>query len=321
LTTGNNHLSPVEEYDPATDTWTRKADMPTARSGLTTCAVNGKMYAIGGWVGSNFTGISTVEEYDTGLSTPQPDFNGDGTVDIKDLLRVIESWAQDDPLVDIAPPPFGDGVVDVLDLELLMSYWGQPVDDPTLIAHWALDESEGTIAQDSAGTNDAVTFGDPLWQPTGGIVDGAIQLDGIDDCVIIGSMPNPTEGPFSVFAWLKGGAPGQVVLSQIGVGNWLSADPSEGNLMTELKGPGRGAAALLSQTNITDGIWHRIGLVWDGSHRTLYVDDVAVAEDAQTDLEASENGLYIGAGTAMEPGSFWSGLIDDVRIYNRPVTP
>ncbi len=84
---------------------------------------------------------------------------------------------------------------------------------------------------------------------------------------------------------------------------------------------GRDANELLSQTIIIDVNWHRIGLVWDGSHRTLYVDDVAVAEDTQTNLEGSENGLYIGAGTAMEPGSFWSGLIDDVRIYNRAVIP
>ena len=61
--------------------------------------------------------------------------------------------------------------------------------------------------------------------------------------------------------------------------------------------------------------------MWDGSHRTLYVDGVAVAEDEQTNLAGSDNGLYIGAGMAMEPGSFWSGLIDDVRIYNRAVKP
>ena len=92
--------------------------------------------------------------------------------------------------------------------------------------------------------------------------------------------------------------------------------------MTELKGTGRDATTeLLSQTIITDGNWHRIGLVWDGSHRTLYVDDVAVAEDTQTNLLGSDNGLYIGAGKAMEPGPFFSGLIDDVRIYNRAVTP
>ncbi len=91
--------------------------------------------------------------------------------------------------------------------------------------------------------------------------------------------------------------------------------------MTELKGFGRSGHPMLSQTIITDGNWHRIGLVWDGSHRTLYVDGVAVAEDAQTNLAVSENGLYIGAGKAMEPGSFWAGLIDDVRIYNRAVRP
>jgi len=91
--------------------------------------------------------------------------------------------------------------------------------------------------------------------------------------------------------------------------------------MTELKGSGRGAAILLSQTVITDGNWHRIGLVWDGSNRKLYVDNVVVAEDTQANLEGSDNGLYIGTGKAMEPGTYWSGLIDDVHIYNRAVTP
>lgn len=35
----------------------------------------------------------------------------------------------------------------------------------------------------------------------------------------------------------------------------------------------------------------------------------------------ASGGLYIGTGNAMEPGTYWSGLIDDVRIYNRPVRP
>jgi len=91
--------------------------------------------------------------------------------------------------------------------------------------------------------------------------------------------------------------------------------------MTELKGTGRGSAVLLSQTAITDGDWHRIGLVRDGSSRMLYVDDVEVAKDTQTDLKGSNDGLHIGAGKNLEPGSFFSGLIDDVRIYNRTVSP
>ena len=253
--------------------------------------------------------------------SPVVEFNGDGIVDSADMCIMIDHWGEDYSLCDIGPMPWGDGIVDVQDLVVLSEHLFEEVNDPTLVAHWALDEAEGILAHDSAGENDAYLIGDPIWQPAGGMVDGALQLDGVDDCAITGSIPNPAQGPFSVFVWVKGGAPGQAVLSQMGETRWLCADPSEGNLMTDLKGTGRDAAELPSQAVITDGNWHRIALVWDGSHRTLYVDDVAVAEDTQTNLEASDNGLYIGAGKAMEAGSFWSGLIDDVRIYNRAVTP
>jgi hypothetical protein len=264
-----------------------------------------------------------VEEYDTGfiVTPPQPDFNGDGLVDIKDLLRLIQSWGQDDPMVDIAPPPFGDGIVDASDLELLMSYWGQEVDDPTLIANWALDEVDGAVAYDSVGVNDAIVIGEPIWKPEGGKVNGALQFDGIDDYVSIDPVLNPGYGVFSVLAWVKGGAPGQVVLSQSGAANWLCADSIGGYLMTDLKGSGRGAAPLFSQTSIIDGTWHRIGFVWDGSCRMLYVDGIVVAKDTQDGLASSSNGLYFGVGSALAPGTFFSGLIDDVRIYNRAVSP
>ena len=49
LTHGFVAVSAVEAYDPATDTWTKKANMPTAR-GTFTAEVNGKIYAIGGGV-------------------------------------------------------------------------------------------------------------------------------------------------------------------------------------------------------------------------------------------------------------------------------
>jgi len=38
-------------------------------------------------------------------------------------------------------------------------------------------------------------------------------------------------------------------------------------------------------------------------------------------LAASTGGLYIGAGSGLGPGSFWKGLIDEVRIYDRAVKP
>ncbi len=62
--------STVEEYDPATDTWTQKADMPTARHCLSTSVVDGKIYAIGGLGKPGVTdawgnlAATVVEEYD-----------------------------------------------------------------------------------------------------------------------------------------------------------------------------------------------------------------------------------------------------------------
>ena len=92
-------------------------------------------------------------------------------------------------------------------------------------------------------------------------------------------------------------------------------------MTTELKGTNRWDRPLVSGSIITDGNWHHIGLVWDGSNRTLYVDDVAVTTDTQSDLGSTNGGLYVGAGRTLNAGSFFSGLIDDVRIYNRAITP
>jgi N-acetylneuraminic acid mutarotase len=308
----------VEEYDPATDTWATRADMPTPRGALSTTALNDKIYVIGGTVTLFYDSLSTVEEY-----IPNPlvvDFNGDGIVDIKDLLRLIEPWGQDDPVVDIGPTAFGDGIVDAADLEVLMSYWGQQVQDGTLLAHWKFDETDGLIASDSASDHDGTVVGLPVWQPAGGAVGGALEFNGTT-FVVTGVTFNPGDGPFSVLTWVKGGAPGQAILSQQTSANWLMADSTAGALMTELKGSSRSSRSLTSPEVITDGNWHRVGFTWDGSNRQLYVDDVLVADDTQAELAENHGKLVIGAAKNMAPGTFWTGLIDDVRIYRRAVQP
>jgi hypothetical protein len=252
---------------------------------------------------------------------PVVDFNGDEKVDIQDLVRLIESWGKDDPSVDIGPMPWGDGKIDANDLEVLMSYWQQEVLPASLIAYWKLDETSGMTAADGAGTNNGTLVGDPFWQPAGGKKAGALAFDGVDDYVIADFVLDPSTGPFSVFAWVKGGAPGQVIVSQVNRVNWLMAGAPDGGLATELKSSRPTATGLKSATSITDGAWHRVGFVWDGSNRILYVDAVEVARDTQSTLVASASGLYIGGARNLAAGSFWSGLIDDVRIYNSVVHP
>jgi N-acetylneuraminic acid mutarotase len=60
----------VEEYDPAEDTWTRCANMPTSRQGVRAAAVDGIVYAIGGNGGANNNvEFATVEAYDPTTNT------------------------------------------------------------------------------------------------------------------------------------------------------------------------------------------------------------------------------------------------------------
>jgi hypothetical protein len=252
---------------------------------------------------------------------PVVDFNGDGRVDGFEVRRMADSWGTDHSLCDIGPTPWGDGVVDVEDLKVLAEYIGDEVDDPTLIAHWKLDEAEGMLAFDSVGQSDAILVGTPMWQPDAGKIGGAIQCDGVDDAVVTKAVPCFQEGPFSVVLWIKGGAPGQGIVAQQGAAKWLYLNPADGSLMTGLTGSGQNARPLYSDVVLTDDQWHRIGLVWDGTKRLLCVDGEEAASDEQERLIVSGNGLNIGCGRSLETGSFFTGLIDDVRIYNRAVKP
>jgi N-acetylneuraminic acid mutarotase len=58
----------VEVYDPLTDTWSTKSDMPTARVWFSTSVVDGKIYAIGGAPVTK-NPLSIVEVYDPATDT------------------------------------------------------------------------------------------------------------------------------------------------------------------------------------------------------------------------------------------------------------
>jgi len=252
---------------------------------------------------------------------PIVDFNGDGVVDSTDMCIMVDHWGTDEPLCDIGPMPWGDGIVDVQDLIVLAEHLSE---DHRLVANWALDETEGDTAYDSAGSNHGNLIGNPIWQPAGGMYDGALEFDGIDDYMSTPFVLNPGQGSLSAFAWTKGGEPGHAIISQTGDfgGTWIGTNPSDGKLMTGFSAMYFGA--LVSETVITDGQWHHVGLVYDldSLHRRLYADGVQVAEDATVVSGIpSDGGLHIGASKDLDPSSFFTGLIDDVRIYNQAVIP
>ena len=55
-------ISDVEEYDPATNKWSARSPMPTARNHAAVGAAGGKIYVIGGRVGAAFMGVASNTE-------------------------------------------------------------------------------------------------------------------------------------------------------------------------------------------------------------------------------------------------------------------
>jgi hypothetical protein len=104
---------------------------------------------------------------------------------------------------------------------------------------------------------------------------------------------------------------------------WLGTDAGTGALMTTITDGGRLTRPLVSTVVVTDGAWHNVRLVWDGSLRCLYVDGQQVAADVRKmgKLKASTAGLFFGVASNLDPTTFWSGLIDDIYLYNRATKP
>jgi hypothetical protein len=255
---------------------------------------------------------------------PIVDLNSDEIVDSADMCIMVENWGTDEPSCDIGPTPFGDGIVDVQDLIVLSDHLFKEILPDGLVAYWKLDEEEGDIAYNSISDNHGILSGNPTWQPSSGQSAGSLELDGINDYVETDFVLDPAVGAFSVFAWIQGGAPGQVIISQtdgVGTGEtWLGADALDGKLMTGLRPPDTRSPTppIVSDFVITDGLWHHVGIVVTSRGvRSLYVDGMRVAADTKgVILPFSNGGLYIGAGKNLDAGTFFSGLIDDVRIYD-----
>jgi Tol biopolymer transport system component len=257
-------------------------------------------------------GFGSVDLWQVSIE-PVCDFNNDLKVDSADMHIMVDHWGENYSLCDIGPTPLGDGIVDIQDMVVLSEHLYR------LTAHWKLDEADGSIAYDSRGDYDGIVNGNPFWQPKGGMIDGSLMLDGMDDYIDTPFILDPSKGSFSVLAWVYCWMPGQVIIYQKGEsgGTWLGTNPL-GKLMTGFSDVNFGA--LESESFIADVQWHHVGFVYDTDtlHRRLYVDGVLVAEDTTVvSGMPSDGGLYIGASKGLAAGTLFSGFIDDVRIYNQ----
>ena len=70
--------------------------------------------------------------------------------------------------------------------------------------------------------------------------------------------------------------------------------------------------------NVRDGQWHHIAVSWNGSQLSWFVDGSNVLIQPFSHTYATSSGVQIGKWSE---GNYWSGDIDQVRVFNTALTP
>ena len=204
-----------------------------------------------------------------------------------------------------------------------------------LVGYWKFDEGSGTTVYDSSVNNNTGTLNGPSW------VDGkygkALSFDGTDDYVSISTLYSSSPDSLTVTAWIKSpfnnagyifyhGDNGEFLLHN---GERLRDGPVYGRYpdLASFSVKLHGTWYDVYSPPLTPNTWHYIAGVWiKGISLKLYVDGVLAGENtAIPDYYLIDPGssYYPSIGVykrGAEPDTFFEGLIDEVRVYNRTLS-
>jgi len=183
--------------------------------------------------------------------------------------------------------------------------------DPAgLVGHWTFDGD----MQDSSGLGSHGTGGGNPTFAAGVLGSGAVSLDGDDYVAIDGVADEITTNNFTVSVWIRTTQTGEghVVASNdnasghdfvIGVTNsnvWVEADSSREY-----------------PPSISDNQWYLMTYARDGNTAYIYVDGFMVGTEQATGNPAAQTRWSVGQEwDDSTPSDFYTGMVDDVRIYN-----
>ena len=191
-----------------------------------------------------------------------------------------------------------------------------------LVAAYSFDGGSGPTLADVSGTGNNGTISGATWS-TQGHSAGALSFDGVNDIVTVADAPSLdlTTG-MTLEAWVRPTVvtnwrtvllkeqPGQLVYGMYANnnGNRPSAHAFVGG-DRELRGAAR----------LTANVWTHLAATYDGATLRIFVGGSQSATLAVSgSILTSNNPLRIGGNTIWS--EWFSGLIDDVRIYNRALT-
>lgn len=198
-----------------------------------------------------------------------------------------------------------------------------------LLVWWRFNEGTGTstTADSSGNSNSGSLFNSPTWVT--GKIGNALNFNGSSQYVYSSSLGSPPQS-ITLAAWINSGAAGGVVFTEQGQvtlnGGWH-------DVQIEVETNGTVKACIwtggLSCVNATASLgfnqWHQVVMTYDVGTTTLtgYYDGVAGGSNSALTKQYPGVLYYaIGAvdGTSPGNGVYFSGSIDDVRIYNRALS-
>jgi hypothetical protein len=200
---------------------------------------------------------------------------------------------------------------------------------PSLVVHYKLDETSGTLVSDSSGNGlDAQTMGGTSWVP--GLFGGGLDLDeGLNGHIATPHDPLHDVAQLTIAAWINVDLHQNydgVLTKGTNVSPYslmLSAPDAKFKFQSNNMNPpnGTGGGIYVSSGNLTTDQWHHIAVTFDGQVVSLYLDGA---------LDSVHNASGVILGTTTEdlilggdfPGGdeYFDGTLDDVRLYDGPLT-
>ncbi len=199
--------------------------------------------------------------------------------------------------------------------------------DSGLVAYWSFNNQDNPGYDDTGNGYNGTVYG-ATW--TGeGITGGAMNFDGVDDYISI-----PIYDYFSISytasVWFKStsGTLDMLVDQESFPKAPIHIGVSEKNVWVTIRDSESKGISVSTADSFNDGEWHHVVAVRTGADNgsvtiELYVDGVYYGADTGIlkDTASNENPLEIGRRSDNEEDSReFEGTIDEVRIYNRPVT-
>jgi len=196
------------------------------------------------------------------------------------------------------------------------------VTDPNLVGWWKLEEGPGNIAVDWSGHgNHATLQGDPQW--VDGYDGGALQCDGSGDWATTGLIPADYAldggNPKTVTAWVYTTGFNNGGIYDMG----STADGQEFCLRTTAtvdtwRVQRYGYPTYdFDVTYPTENRWVHFAQVYENNFTILYANGVSIGTQTVT-LDTANAPFVIGRYGS---NNSFNGIIDDIRVYNKALTP